>query len=105
MSFTVAENFSRRHGGFSALETFLKLLNSGNSLDHIGKYFGFSGVQASRLTKELFDVVYVPKQGTIQYLEFQKHCLQREIAQRDELIQCSARYLQYVPGEKNASGA
>jgi len=103
MSFMTAENFSRNHGGFQALETFQKMLNTGRSLNCIGKFFGFSSVQACRLTKQLFDIVYVPKQGTIQYLEFQKSCLQREINSREDFIVENNRYLKFIPGEKDAA--
>jgi len=104
MSFTSAENFARRHGGVVAIEQFCKLLNNGESLETIGQIFHFSTVQASRVAKNLFDVVYVPKRGTIEYIEFQKQYLQRELNEREEFIQNSAQFLQYLPGKKDASG-
>jgi len=86
MSFSTAEHFAKIHGGFDSLQKFTEMVNAGHDLNSIAMHFGLSSSQICRLRAELFQQVWQPRRGTIEYIEFQQHCLEREALRRDEFI-------------------
>ena len=86
MSFSSAEHFSKVHGGFEGLLKLTELINSGRDLHSISLQLHLSSSQICRLREKLFEQVWQPKRGLIEYIEFQKHCLEREAIRRDDFI-------------------
>ena len=97
MPFSIAEHFAKAHGGFDGLLKLTELINSDNSLDDIADKLHLSAAQICRLREKLFDRVWTPKRGLLEYIEFQRHCLEREIARRDEYIKQEEK-LRFVQG-------
>ena len=89
MPFSIAEHFAKNHGGDKELEKLVEMVyeDDGNdALKAIAEHFKVSKSQACRLRKSLFRRRWVPVRGLVEYLEFKKHCLEREVQRREEFI-------------------
>jgi hypothetical protein len=97
MVYSIAEHFSRVHGGFEGLIKLTELVNSGNDLYYIATQLDLSSSQVCRLRGALFEQTWTPKRGLIEYIEFQQHCLEREISRRGEFLKEKVK-LKFVAG-------
>lgn len=113
MAYTTAEHFSTTHGGFEAIEMFQTLLNTKIDVCRHGKKYKrhftiielaekiqLSPAQTCRLRNGLFDIQYIAKTGTKEFVQNQINYLNREIKQRESFVENQKR-LQFIPGRTN----
>jgi hypothetical protein len=97
MSFSVAEHFAKIHGGFDSLIKLTDLINAGHDLNYIARQFKLSAAQICRLRNSLFQQIWTPKRGTLEYIEFQKHYFENEAVKRGNFIKEQSK-LKFIAG-------
>ncbi len=85
MPYAKAENFCQKYG-YDRLVRLVELCNSGKELRDIANMMFLSSAQVCRLRAELFNQVWIPKRGVLEFIEREIEFHKNEIERRQEFI-------------------
>ena len=89
-----AERFTQRHGGYRSLERFIGACQDDLPLAQIAQMFNLSVAQVCRLRAHIMQRRWIPRQATIDYVEFRAHIEERQAAEKHETAKSYLRLIQ-----------